>query len=155
MLGYIYHITNQCNGKKYIGKSFNLKHRLEDHFSELQHNKHHSHKLQRAVNKYGIENFVVTYTIHEIETPEDLSILEIKEIELYDSYDNGYNETLGGEGNKQYFNFKESVLLYQILQRYEGVNRIISRYYGCDHTVINNLKNNILYKTIEYNELEL
>ena len=154
-LGYIYHITNQINNKKYIGKTFDLNHRLSEHFSNLKHNKHHSHKLQRAVNKYGIENFKVTYNIYEIDKLEDLGLLEIQEIQKYNSQENGYNETRGGEGNKQIFTFEESVLLYQILQRYDGVNRLIAKYYNCDHTVIGNLKNNILYNNIEYDNNEL
>ena len=155
MIGYIYHITNLINGKKYIGKTWNLNKRLAQHFSDLKLNKHHSHKLQRAVNKYGIENFKVTYETKKIQEEDDLSLLEIQEIKKFDSYNNGYNETLGGDGNKTIFNFELSVLLYQILQRYSGVNRMIARYYDCDHTVINDLKSNTLYANIDFKETEL
>lgn len=155
MIGYIYHITNDVNGKKYIGKTWNLDKRLAQHFSDLKLNKHHSHKLQRAVNKYGLEHFKVTYEQKEISTDEDLSLLEIQEIQKFDSYNNGYNETLGGEGNKTTFSFDLSVLLYQILQRYSGISRMIARYYDCDHTVIDGLKKNTLYSNVAFKEEEV
>ena len=106
MVGYIYHITNDVNNKKYIGKTINLLHRLQDHFSRLEKNQHHSHKLQRAVNKYGIEHFKVSYEEVEIKNEEELNLLEILEIQKYDSYNNGYNETLGGDGNSTLFTFE-------------------------------------------------
>jgi group I intron endonuclease len=55
----IYQIRNTLNNDIYIGstsKSFNR--RRIQHFSELRKGKHHSVHLQRAVNKYGINNFV-------------------------------------------------------------------------------------------------
>ena len=114
MIGYIYHITNQQNGKKYIGKTINLEQRLEKHFSQLRHNSHHSHKLQRAFNKYGEENFKITYELVDFQNEEELSLREIQEIAFYDSYNKGYNETLGGEGNRQVLDFDTMLIIYHI-----------------------------------------
>lgn len=54
----IYKITNLINGKIYIGSAISLYKRAYNHFISLRDQKHHSIKLQRAFNKYGIENFV-------------------------------------------------------------------------------------------------
>lgn len=152
MVSYIYKITNTLNGKVYVGKTHDLNKRILQHFSDLKKGKHHSHKLQRAVDKYGIDNFKISFKEVEVLDEDALSLLEIQEIEKCDSYNNGYNETLGGDGNKTSLSFEESILVYQILQRYKGVNRQIARYFSCDHTVIDNLAKNELYARIEFDE---
>ena len=152
MKGYLYHLTNQINGKKYIGKTINLQHRIQDHFSKLKNNKHHSHKLQRAINKYGLENFVLTFQEIECEDENALSLLEIQEIKKFNSYYEGYNETLGGDGNRLNLQFDECVLIYNITQNYKGVNRKIAKFFNCDHTVIDNISKNQLYKNIEFKQ---
>ena len=53
----VYKITNQINGKFYIGSSKDLSRRKKDHFRLLKKGINHSILLQRAVNKYGITNF--------------------------------------------------------------------------------------------------
>ena len=53
----IYKITNNVNGKFYIGSSQNISRRWYDHKRELRIQKHHNKYLQRAWNKYGEENF--------------------------------------------------------------------------------------------------
>lgn len=53
----IYKITNNVNGHCYIGSSTNYSRRKKRHFEQLKNNNHHSIVLQRAYNKYGIDNF--------------------------------------------------------------------------------------------------
>ncbi len=48
----IYAITNTVNGKQYIGQSYNVRVRWNEHKCELRHNRHHNTILQRAWNKY-------------------------------------------------------------------------------------------------------
>lgn len=155
MIGYIYHITNNVNNKKYIGKTWDIKRRLTSHFSDLKANIHHSHKLQRAYNKYGEKAFTVSYEEKNVNNEEELGLLEIQEINKYDSYYNGYNETLGGEGHKLSISLEDSILVYQILQRYDGVGRQIAKYFNCDHSVITYIKNNTLYSKIEYDKRKM
>ena len=80
MKGYIYHIINKVNNKRYIGQTINFQNRKITHLRNLRTNKHHSSKLQRAWNKYGENNFEFYVKEIEIEKIEDLYFLEIEEI---------------------------------------------------------------------------
>ena len=53
----IYKFTNLINNKIYIGSSNNIPERYINHISMLKNNCHTSIHLQRAYNKYGINNF--------------------------------------------------------------------------------------------------
>lgn len=53
----IYKILNKINNKCYIGSSSNLYKRKKQHFNSLLKNKHYNLYLQRAYNKYKLENF--------------------------------------------------------------------------------------------------
>lgn len=95
---WVYSIRNLVNDKRYIGITNDLKSRLYHHKYDLLNNRHKNLKLQRAFNKYGFENF-------EFSMLEELDVLdknfvaerEIYYINLYDSCDNGYNQTYGGD----------------------------------------------------------
>ena len=94
----IYQITNTINGKIYIGLSKNCIRRWYDHRSKsLNSNKQDDldKPLYKAMKKYGLENF--TFTILEECQEKDLPIKEIFWIEKFNSYNNGYNATLGGD----------------------------------------------------------
>ena len=94
----IYCIENTVNGKKYIGKSVNIPYRLTGHKWALSENRHSNSHLQRAYNKYGLENFKF-YMLEEC----DKDILSDKEVYFIKKYKTknqkfGYNLTDGGEG---------------------------------------------------------
>ena len=93
-MGYIYKISNSINDKLYIGKTCTtLSNRWSHHISD--YTKYDWH-LYRAMRKYGIENF----SIELVEECEDNKLNEQEQywINYYNSYNNGYNMTLGGEG---------------------------------------------------------
>ena len=87
----IYKITNLINNQCYIGKSIDIDRRFSEH-----------HKMDRkadvydALREYGIENF--TFEIIELCDETKLNEREKYWIAYYDSYNNGYNMTSGGEG---------------------------------------------------------
>ncbi len=56
MIG-IYLIKCKPNDKNYIGQSLNIKHRINEHKSNLRKNRHSNCHLQNAFNKYGEEQF--------------------------------------------------------------------------------------------------
>jgi len=92
----VYKITNQTNGKCYIGLTTQGTNRR---WSEHKHRFNlgeRDHKLYQAMRKYGIENFKCK-TIHETENADELSGLEIDYIKKFDSFNNGYNMTCGGD----------------------------------------------------------
>jgi group I intron endonuclease len=86
----IYQIQNLINGKVYVGSAVNLKIRKRDHLYVLNKNRHYNHKLQKAYNKYGIENFEFS-VIEYVENPKNLLKLEQWYMDSYDAVKNGYN----------------------------------------------------------------
>lgn len=98
MKGYIYQIINNKTKQRYIGQTVELIRRLNRHKQQLRDNKHNNQKLQSAWNKYGEENFTFDYEEYELNSNDELNQLEIDTIKKYDSYNNGYNLTLGGDG---------------------------------------------------------
>ena len=110
MIGTIYKLTSP-SGKIYIGQTTNLKDRKRCLYNI---NKYYSgHKLDNAIKKYGIENFKYEILVQiEMEDKfllrEHLDVLESQYIEKYNSYNNGYNMTLGGSGSKGCFQTEES-----------------------------------------------
>lgn len=111
-MAYIYKITNDINGKVYIGKTIHpILKRFSEHCSDSQKERCKNRPLYRAMNKYGIEHFHVEL-LEETNEPE---IREIYWIAFYDAYHNGYNATRGGDG-KPYLNYDEIVKVYQKLQ---------------------------------------
>ena len=94
-MAYIYQITNKINGKSYIGKTeYDVNHRWKEHLRACRQERNQSRALYRAMNKYGTENFECVQ-IKETNTPNEDEMFYIQE---YDTYHNGYNETLGGDG---------------------------------------------------------
>lgn len=90
----IYEWTNNLNGKKYIGLSRDIWKRNKQHISGA--NLIHGSLIDKAINKYGIENFSVK--ILERCPEEQLSEKEIYWIANENSQaPEGYNLTPGGE----------------------------------------------------------
>ena len=57
-LGSIYQITNQMNGKCYIGSTLNLLRRQKQHITNLRRGQHCNSYLQMAFDKYGEHAFI-------------------------------------------------------------------------------------------------
>lgn len=98
-MAYIYCIINDINDKVYIGKTvYSIDHRFKEHIRDAYNHKCNS-KLHRAILKYGKEHF----QIKEIEECLDSNCGEREQyyIQLYDSVNNGYNISYGGEGESQ------------------------------------------------------
>ena len=130
-MGYIYKITNNINGKCYIGKTertINVRWSEHIRLSRLKLDL----PLYRAFLKYGVENF----SIEEIEQCDSTVIdeREIYWIDYFNSYKKGYNCTAGGEGgiktHEEYIDI--------IIKRYLNGERLdlICKEYHCDYLCI-------------------
>ena len=101
--GYIYKITCLPNGKIYIGQTAKtIEHRWKNHCGVALRHSDNAY-LHKAIRKYGPENFTVEEVAsYMAETKKELKVLldeaEKKYIQEFDSFKNGYNLTLGGEG---------------------------------------------------------
>lgn len=94
-MAYIYKISNDINHKVYIGKTqYSLEKRFKEHCKDAFKRGEEKRPLYNAMQKYGVEHFFIEL-IEETEYPEER---EKYWIEQYDSYKNGYNATLGGDG---------------------------------------------------------
>lgn len=138
----IYAITNQVNGKVYIGKSISIGRRWKEHKYELRYNKHCNEYLQNAWNKYGEENFSF-----EIVEECDEHVLPLKEVEWINTFGT-FNRDIGYNLREEEYERIVSEETKQILRvkAVETYNRLIKEgYYTC---ILYNLNNN---SQIEYN----
>lgn len=91
----LYKITNSVNNKLYIGiTKLPVEQRWAKHVKDSANPKY---PLQRAIHKYGTDNFVVEI-LTESEDRSYISGLEEPTIQKYDSRTNGYNVAKGGYG---------------------------------------------------------
>ncbi len=100
-LGRIYLISNDVNSKLYVGQTIQtLNKRFNGHCCYSKSDRSVNMYIKRAIHKYGKENFHITL-IEEC----PVSMLNAREkhwISFYDSYNNGYNLTEGGQ-DSNYF----------------------------------------------------
>lgn len=90
---YIYKITNNLNGKFYIGQTVRTPEvRWERHKSDALGDRHLDTHFARAIRKYGPENFTVE-TIDTASSQEELTKKEHDWIVKTRAAEEGYNET--------------------------------------------------------------
>lgn len=94
MLYYIYEIKNLINGKTYVGRSCH---------SSLKRDRNYYGSgilIKQAIKKYGKENFIKTILYDNIQTKEEIILLEEKTIQEYKNKQQAeYNLNLKGYGN--------------------------------------------------------
>lgn len=142
---YIYKITNLINNKMYIGKtSYTIDKRFKEHISDSKRKRCEKRPLYDAMNKYGIENFIVE-EVEKIENDDIASEREqywINKLRTYVGFKDckGYNATLGGD-SKRYYNYKEIADKYLELKS----KKEVMKYFHCDGKTVQLacLENNI------------
>lgn len=139
-MAYIYQITNNINGKIYVGKTVknNIQERWKEHLKDYKKPRCEKRPLYDAINKYGSENF----SIKELEecSLEELNNKEIYWIEKLGSFKYGYNATIGGDG-KQTADYDLIIKYYNLYHNIAEVHRQL----GYDYETI---KSALLNKNI-------
>lgn len=140
-MGYIYLITNKINNKKYVGKTIHsIEKRWKEHIRDSKKEKCEIRPLYRAIRKYGAENF----SIKEIDTGqgEELSGKEQYWIQHYNTYEDGYNATLGGDG-KILLDYNEIIRTYLTMHNATEVARTL------------NCSTDSVYKILKINDIPI
>jgi hypothetical protein len=93
----VYKITNTENGKCYIGQTTQkFSHRVSEHKHRALFQKDRTHKLYMAIRKYGIDAFI-WQVLHVCNDRDEMNRLEIEYIGKFNSFNRGYNMTIGGD----------------------------------------------------------
>ena len=147
MRGFIYKITNKVNGKSYIGQTIqSVKERFYQHCATKCSKAVSNMAIHRAIKKYGKSNFTVE-VIEEVEST-NLNDRERYWIRYYDSYNNGYNSTEGGQDGIKLF---KNLDTESIVREYKSGKslREIGRLFNVDKQTIKDLlvRNNINLRT--------
>lgn len=143
-IGIIYKCLCLNTNKVYIGQtSRSLEARMKEHIRESFNEYHPSYNyhFHRAIRKYGKQNFEWSIletirTDNADNLQEVLNSLEIKYIQQYDSYYNGYNSTLGGDSETR--NSKEITAYFEngsVFGKYEN-SKHASQYFNVSQNVI-------------------
>lgn len=135
-MAFIYKITNNINGKAYIGKTEStVEKRFKQHCQDYKKDRCSNRPLYRAMNKYGVENF----TVEVIEETFEPNTREIYWIEYFNTYKFGYNATKGGDG-KSYVDVDLIITCYLENKTIKAVSKLT----GYDQATISNVLNNNL-----------
>lgn len=139
-MGYIYKITNITNNKIYIGKtSRSLNIRWNEHKKESLYS---DRPLYKAIRKYGLDAFKISL-IEEV-SEDKINEREQYWISYFDTYNNGYNCTIGGEGQPKY-DYQCIIELYEQGYTCNQIAKIL----GCSKDTISDIlrSQNIEIKT--------
>lgn len=140
----IYKYTNKINHKVYIGQTNNIKRRYDEH---LRGHSYHTSLIERAIKKYGIENF----DFEVLEWTNKPDIREDYWINYYRCYKpNGYNICSGGgylpnqqgEAHSQCSISEEKARLIQKdLMNYDIPMKTIIKKYNINYGLLESIKN--------------
>ena len=102
----IYMYINKINGHKYVGQAKNFNKRCKEHLYESRNKNRDEYNLplNRAIRKYGIENFEIKILAENIISQEKINEYEIFFIKRYKTLktQNGYNIASGGHNGNTY-----------------------------------------------------
>lgn len=107
----IYKHTNKINGKVYIGQTCQKPERRWQNGKGYEG----SPKFWPAIQEFGWDNFDHSIIIDNIPTQQEANQLEQKYITEYNSYEDGYNATLGGTFEELEVICIEDMIIYNSL----------------------------------------
>lgn len=144
-MGQIYCLTNKVNGKKYVGKTnINVEYRWMNHLRDRNKKTYGSYPLYKAIKKYGDSSF--EYSVLEECESDKLDEREIFWISELDTYNNGYNLTLGGSGYSKVDVVMEKLIIKKYLET--GNYKMVGKDLGISNSTVKIYieKNNINFK---------
>lgn len=137
-MGYIYMLTNKINGLMYIGAtSLTPKKRLQSHIRDSRKRHTFGRPLYDALREYDVSNFELSI-LEEVVDIEDLPTREIFYINLYNTYESGYNATYGGLG-AHYVDY--ALIVKHYLESKENSIQNISKDFDVDRNTIRKILN--------------
>ena len=131
-MAFIYVITNDINGKQYVGKTNStIEKRFAEHISDSKKKRYEKRPLYSAMRKYGIEHFYIE-ALEECSSEESTKkeCYQINKLETYGH--NGYNATKGGDG-KKYYDYKIIAQKYLELRNQKAT----ACFFHCDVDTVN------------------
>ena len=145
----IYKITNNINGKIYIGQSKNTQERWKSHCKPSRDNS----VIDKAINFYGKENFTLEIIESEITNYNEREIYWIKYYNC--KVPNGYNITDGGENPPVFYgtkhpnaSIKDEQVLAQLVLELIDTNKSYSelaKTYGTNKKTVLGINNGTRY----------
>ena len=107
--GLVYMATSKTSGKSYIGKTVDFDKRIKKYLRSAFNSKTRDYKnhFHNAIRKYGFEDFTWKVLADNIPV-ERLDLEEILAIYVYNTFYEGYNSTMGGEGSNGFKHTEEA-----------------------------------------------
>lgn len=139
----IYKITNQINGKSYVGQAIDIQSRWNSEKSRAFNpsSNEYNRTLSQAFRKYGLNNFI--FEIIEECDKSQLNEREIYYISLFNTYFNGYNETTGSTyGNENAcvkINKDDLLIIYDLLLNSSKTQKEIAEQFNVGQDVISTI----------------
>lgn len=129
---YIYKISNDINDKLYIGKTlYTIERRWSQHKNNARNRKDLIHiPLYSAMNKYGIDHFTIEQ-VEEICDEKQLAEREQYWIKYYNTYNYGYNASIGGDGLQLY----DYDYIWELWERGDTIKQIAAKIPCNDYVV--------------------
>lgn len=145
----IYKITNQVNGKVYIGQSRNIKQRWNKHHTAPFNINDHCYELPlyRAIRKYGLENF--SFEVIEECLSKELDNKESYWIKYYDSLnpEKGYNLSSGGQNGSHFgkLNYNTLQEIKNLIKNSDTLLKDIAKMYNISLIAIKDINQGYSY----------
>ena len=139
--GKIYLITNDVNSKVYVGQTIQtLNKRFNGHCCYSKSDRSSNMYIKRAIHKYGRDKFHITLIE---ECPIDL--LNEREkywISFYNSYNEGYNLTKGGQESTNFHRLEDTIDIKkfeQYILEFKPLATEVARHFGISKCSVYNL----------------
>jgi len=104
----VYKITNKENGKSYIGYThLTVEQRWIVHVRESRGKQRHTIHFKNAIRLYGSDCWKLEI-LAQTDNVKSAKEIEISMINIHDTYKNGYNSTIGGDGSNGHIKSEET-----------------------------------------------